>query len=314
MGQTERNIYQSQIDTIRNETNKNANTRSRVADAFNALSDTKAETDGTNIEVEKFKKALGIDNSAQNGNNTSDITKADVTKMLENITVGGNNLLLNTALPQFTPNSTGKGTPVVMSDSTGYFIRITPDAGHAVSVYGQFLANSHLGNHSMGMDFRHAHTSNITIWGQSVPPNTWTRLKREHFTNDNGWSGFNASAIGVAVDVRNYKIELGSKATDWRPHIDELVAITSPHQIDGVFAENENGVGFSRDSADVNIVLVAGIPYAQDIAVILDFYFIYTDGTAEKGTANADGKGNIRFDARTLKKALKKFYLKALIK
>ena len=130
------------------------------------------------------------------------------------IVIGGANLLKNTALPMFTPNGQGTGNPTIMSDTTGSFVRYTPDADKVVSTYGLFLEGSNLGNHSRSMDFRHNHTSNVTLWGQSIPPNKWTRVKQEKFTNSSGWCSFASDIVGVAIDIRNYKIELGSKATD----------------------------------------------------------------------------------------------------
>ena len=235
--------------------------------------------------------------------------------MLGDIVIGGANLVKNTALPNFTPNSAGKGTPETMSDSTGYFVRITPNASNVVSVYGFFLADSHLGKHSMSMDFRHSHTGNIMIWGQSIPPNVWVRLKKEAFTATNGWSGFSSDIPGVPIDVRHYKIELGSKATDWRPHIDEFVLGANAKKIDDVFIPDKDGVSLSRDPGNINIVIVNGIPYAKDISAILECYFIYSDGTSQKVTAiNADGTGGVRFSASLVAKTLTKIYLKALIK
>ena len=276
---------------------------------------TKANKDASNIEAEKYYEAIKPFIPASNGGGSGGVTKPDVVKMLGDIVIGGANLVKNTALPRFTPNSAGKGTPETMSDSTGYFVRITPNASNVVSVYGFFLADSHTGKHSMSMDFRHSHTGNIMIWGQSIPPNVWVRLKKEAFTATNGWSGFSSDIPGVPIDVRHYKRELGSKATDWGPHIDEFVLGANAKKIDDVFIPDKDGVSLSRDPGNINTVIVNGIPYAKDISAILECYFIYSDGTSQKITAvNADGTGGIRFSASLVAKTLTKIYLKALIK
>lgn len=183
-----------------------------------------------------------VDGSGGGGATTIDAyTKSQTDEKINNIIIGGANLLKNTALPKFAPNTPGEGgkngtgNPVTMSDNTGYFVRHTPDEDKVVATYGMFLAGSNLGSHTRSMDFRHFHTENITIWGQSIPPNIWVRIKQENFTSTNGWSTFTCDTAGVAIDVRNYKIELGSKATDWTPHISEYNLGASPNMIDQVF-------------------------------------------------------------------------------
>lgn len=247
------------------------------------------------------------------------LPKGNTPASSSDIVIGGANLLRNTALPMFSPNDTGTGTPKVMDDATGYFVRYTPHADKVVSLYGLFLERSNLGNHSRSMDFRHSHTGNITIWGQSIPPNKWTRVKQEKFTNANGWCSFFSDIAGVAIDVRNYKIELGTKSTDWIPHISEYNLGASPNMIDQVFAWTDD-LNIVADEYEGNDRIFYNIPYIDFIVNILDFYWIYKDGTTKKMegmktvTDRLNRKG-IPFKSDDLgNKDVAKVYIKALLK
>ena len=194
------------------------------------------------------------------------------------IVIGGANLLKNTALPMFTPNGQGTGNPTIMSDTTGSFVRYTPDADKVVSTYGLFLEGSNLGNHSRSMDFRHNHTSNVTLWGQSIPPNKWTRVKQEKFTNSSGWCSFASNIVGVAIDIRNYKIELGSKATDWTPNILEYNLGVSDTMVDTVLPWTHD-LEVVGEINGTNDRVIYKLPRIESIAEILEFRLIQRNGT-----------------------------------
>lgn len=233
------------------------------------------------------------------------------------IVIGGANLLKNTALPMFVPNGAGTGTSVIMSDASGSFVRYTPDADKVVSVYGLFLEGSNLGNHSKSMDFRHSHTSNVTIWGQSIPPNKWTRIKQESFTNSTGWTVFTCDIAGVAVDIRNFKIEKGTKATDWTPHISEYKLGVSDDMIDIVLPwthELEVPVEINGDNDRV----IYRLPRIESIAEILEFRFIQRNGTVTeikglKVITTSTGRKGVPLKAAEIGDPVK-VYIKALLK
>jgi len=233
------------------------------------------------------------------------------------IVIGGANLLKNTALPMFVPNGAGTGTSVIMSDASGSFVRYTPDADKVVSVYGLFLEGSNLGNHSKSMDFRHSHTSNVTIWGQSIPPNKWTRIKQESFTNSTGWTVFTCDIAGVAVDIRNFKIEKGTKATDWTPHISEYKLGVSDDMIDIVLPwthELEVPVEINGDNDRV----IYRLPRIESIAEILEFRFIQRNGTVTeikglKVITTSTGRKGVPLKAAEIGDPVK-VYVKALLK
>lgn len=267
-----------------------------------------------------------VDGSGGGGATIDAYTKSQTDEKINNIIIGGANLLKNTALPKFAPNTPGEGgkngtgNPVTMSDNTGYFVRHTPDEDKVVATYGMFLAGSNLGNHTRSMDFRHSHSDNITIWGQSIPPNVWVRIKQENFTSTNGWSTFTCDTAGVAIDVRNYKIELGSKATDWTPHISEYNLGASPNMIDQVFPWTIDGLGIVAEENGDNDRALYNLPYIDFIVNILEFYFVFTDGSTKrvdglKVARLSSGKKGIAFNASIVEeKTPTKMYLKALLK
>ena len=266
-----------------------------------------------NYVVSKLMEFGVLEVQGGGGSPVDAYTKAETDTKIKEIVVGGNNLAKNTSLPIFGQNGPDTGTPEVMKDATGYFVRYTPSATSPVGLYGKKVEGSNLGNHSRSIDVRHSHTSNVTVWGQQVAPNKWVRIKQESFTAPNEFAAISADVPGVALDLRNYKIELGSKATDWTPNIEEFSTATSSRKIDEVFTISQEGIEASRVGTDV---VFTGVPYAKDIAVILEFYLIFADGVATKvENAQITNDGGIKFPATlAARDIVKKFYLKALIK
>lgn len=232
---------------------------------------------------------------------------------ISNIVVGGNNLVKNTSIPLFTPNSSDSGTPAVMKDATGYFVRYTPASNKAVGLYGFRVPGSNLGNHTRSIEVRHSHTSDLTIWGQTVPPNKWVRLVQEKFTSPIEFASIATNVAGVSLDLRKYKIELGTKATDWTPNIEEFSTATSSRKIDEVFTINEEGIFTNQRDGNV---IITGVPYANDIAIVLEMYIIFADGVVTKiDNLQNNASGELFFPASLASRdVVTKFYLKALIK
>ena len=232
---------------------------------------------------------------------------------INGIVVGGNNLVKNTSIPLFTPNSSDSGTPAVMKDATGYFVRYTPASNKAVGLYGFRVPESNLGDHTRSIEVRHSHTSNLTIWGQTVPPNKWVRLVQEKFTSPIEFASIDTNVAGVPLDVRKYKIELGTKATDWTPNIEEFSTATNSRKIDEVFTINEEGIFTSQRDGNV---IITGVPYANDIAIVLEMYIIFADGVVTKiDNLQNNASGELFFPASLVSRdVVTKFYLKALIK
>ena len=258
----------------------------------------------------------------QGGGSIDAYTKEETDSKIKGIIVGGNNLVKNTSVPIFGQNGPDTGTPEVMKDATGYFVRYTPSATSPVGLYGKKVEGSNLGNHSRSVDVRHSHTGDLKVWDQMVPPNKWVRIKQESFTAPNEFATFLTEVPGVALDLRNYKIELGSKATDWTPHIDEFSTATSSRKIDEVFTISEEGIEAIHEITDAGTsqekhdVILTGIPYAKDISIIIECYLIFGDGVSTKITdVTVTSTGGIKFPASLASRdVVKKVYIKALIK
>ena len=186
----------------------------------------KASIDASNIEADKFYEAIKPFIPASSGGGTADISKAEVTKMLNDVIIGGENLVKNTLTPMLGANDTGTGTSVVMEDATGKFTRVTPASGKAVSLYGFRIEGSNDGFYSKSIDVRHSHSGAVMIWNKSVPPNKWTRIKLEKAT-DSEFFLLSMTTPNVPLDIRKLKIEHGTKATDWRPNTDEIMVTVS---------------------------------------------------------------------------------------
>ena len=238
------------------------------------------------------------------------------------IVIGGANLLKNTALPLLAPNdpstSGSTGTLAVMSDATGSFVRYTPVSHQAVGVYGFKIEGIPAGTHSRSMDFRHSHTGNVTIWGQSIPPNVWTRVKQEAFNLDSSWMGaFTSDVQGVAVDIRNFKLEKGTKATDWVPHISEYNLGNSDTMIDTVLPWTHD-LEVVGEINGTNDRVIYKLPRIESIAEILEFRFIQRNGTVTelkglKVITTSTGRKGVPLKAEEIGDPVK-VYIKALLK
>ena len=195
-----------------------------------------------------------------------------------NMVIGGANLFKNTALPLLSPNnpspSENTGTSAVMSDATGSFVRYTPVSHQVVGLYGFKMEGIVAGTHSRSMDFRHSHTGNVTIWGQSIPPNVWTRIKQEAFNLDSSWMvAFTSDVQGVAVDIRNFKLEKGTKATDWTPHISEYNLGISDTMVDTVLPWTHD-LEVVAEKNGANDRVIYKLPRIESFAEILDLFSV----------------------------------------
>lgn len=240
----------------------------------------------------------------------------------EDIVIGGANLLKNTALPLFAPNNTSlsdsTGISAIMSDATGSFVRYTPASHQVVGVYGFEVKGLVAGTHSRSMDFRHSHTGNVTIWGQSIPPNVWTRVKQEAFNLDSSWMGaFTSDVQGVAVDIRNFKLEKGTKATDWVPHISEYNLGNSDTMVDTVLPWTHDLDVAVETNGDNNLV-VYKLPRIESFAEILEFRLIQRSGTVIeikglKVITTSTGRKGVALKSAEIGDPVK-VYVKALLK
>lgn len=133
------------------------------------------------------------------------------------------NLLRSSSLPMMAPNDTGTGISSIQEEATGKFIRYTPTAGKRVWLYGFKFPGNGNGKYSRSVLVRHNHTADLTVWGQTVKPNTWTRIKQDAYTSTSEWQIFDIVTPDVVVDLKQYKLEESPVSTDWVAHVDDTL-------------------------------------------------------------------------------------------
>lgn len=133
------------------------------------------------------------------------------------------NLLRSSSLPMMAPNDTGTGIASIQEEATGKFVRYTPTAGKRVWLYGFKFPNNGSGKYSRSVLIRHNHTADLTVWGQTVKPNTWTRIKQDAYTSTSEWQIFDIVTTDVVVDLKQYKLEESPVSTDWVAHVDDTL-------------------------------------------------------------------------------------------
>lgn len=133
------------------------------------------------------------------------------------------NLLRNSSLPMLGANDTGTGVSSIQEEATGKFVRYTPAAGKRVWLYGFKFPGNGNGKYSRSVLIRHNHTADLTVWGQTVKPNTWTRIKQDAYTSTSEWQIFDIVTPDVVVDMKQYKLEESPVSTDWVAHVDDTL-------------------------------------------------------------------------------------------
>lgn len=133
------------------------------------------------------------------------------------------NLLRSSSLPMMAPNDTGTGIYSIQEEATGKFVRYTPTAGKRVWLYGFKFPGNGNGKYSRSVLVRHNHTADLTVWGQTVKPNTWTRIKQDAYTSTSEWQIFDIVTPDVVVDLKQYKLEESPVSTDWVAHVDDTL-------------------------------------------------------------------------------------------
>lgn len=161
-------------------------------------------------------------------------TKTEVTTAIDNINVGGSNLLTNTANSSITTTEAVEST-----NGPNYGMateRFHAAAGKVVTISCEvemvdFVYSRRVGTgFSYGSDF-------FGVWfKEGADGSTKNNIrKRVYFTftlpsEANSWTGFGAKncyiqgAISGKCTVRNPKLELGNKPTDWSPAPEDLVS------------------------------------------------------------------------------------------
>ena len=156
---------------------------------------------------------------------------------LDNIQIGGRNLLKGSALIQFTGSDNGNGGASVV---VGDFVRLTPV--NAGNIYGSNASNGALVTASEllpGEQYTYSVMVKTTMTSiglycysggnhikYSIPLKSGNVWEKVSFTftqatarakNFTFLAGFHQLQADVVVEYRNFKLEKGNKATDWSP-------------------------------------------------------------------------------------------------
>lgn len=173
-------------------------------------------------------------------NQTLDVSFNSLKTEVQCIEVGGRNLVLSSELPPFSPNNTGTGNRVSMSEGSIKFNRSKPDNGKLVSQY-LFLKDSRVSEpllldgstkYTLAMDFRTNKDTIIELYistGEhtkiAIKAGIWTRVKCEGITLSSTSDMaciFRTDTIDTIVDYKMLKLENGNKVSGWSPSPEEV--------------------------------------------------------------------------------------------
>lgn len=170
---------------------------------------------------------------------------------VDNITIGGANLLLNSASSITTsPNDVGLGTSVQTTLNGESFVRITPDSTKAVSQYkflgSLFTTKLVVGSqYTLSLDIRPnadgksnlyvrngANNTNLsTSIQRDVKANVWTRISTTFTCDSTSTSELlmitTFDGIGKTLDTKNWKLEKANVSSDWSPAPEDVQLLVS---------------------------------------------------------------------------------------
>lgn len=162
---------------------------------------------------------------------------------VNNIQIGGVNLLNNSAVVSMAPNNTGLGTSVLMTDEAEQYRRATPDVDKSVSLYGGLYAYEIGKEYICSIWVRQNSGSSKTIrfyisgYGVSetqteLASGAWTRIITKSFSAINNTSQNFILALqtanGATLDYKKAQIENANKASTWQESpADTLAKITA---------------------------------------------------------------------------------------
>lgn len=209
-----------------------------------------------------YKLALSADNIELSGNNLS-ATLSDLTVQINDVEVGGRNLILNSSFKGFsntdgmefdssarsiTYKSTALGSTKALSMSISEYGK-TRIRGRKITISGEYKANESIAygttNPWIGMELsvrRDDSTGGSTQWlswlGNKTVSNDnigkWVKVSKTFSVTD-----YDCTSVGLniilrdftgSISLRNLKIEFGNKATDWT---------SAPEDVDSAIANAE---------------------------------------------------------------------------
>ncbi|BCO16126.1 tail fiber domain-containing protein_gp073 [Bacillus phage vB_BceM_WH1] len=168
---------------------------------------------------------------------------ADTQYLIDNVNVGGRNLIRNSSNPINTKDWTHAGTLSV--DNSDYWreniftirntvvaektasstrVRVNPDSEYTLSAMVWLDGNTTTDMYFLGRNFDSTKEFDFVheYAPRNLPAKTWTRLVYTFRTNANEREGYvrfdnNGFAGASAVSFRQVKLEAGNRATDWSP-------------------------------------------------------------------------------------------------
>jgi len=170
---------------------------------------------------------------------------------VDNITIGGANLLTNSASSITTsPNDVGFGASVQTTLNGESFVRITPDSTKAVSQYrflgSLFTTKLVVGSqYTLSLDVRPnadgksnlyvrngANDTNLsTSIQRDIKANVWTRISTTFTCDSSSVSELlmitTFDGIGKILDTKNWKLEKANVSSDWSPAPEDVQLLVS---------------------------------------------------------------------------------------
>lgn len=158
----------------------------------------------------------------------------EVKDNVNNIQIGGRNLLVNSQNISTQENGIGLGTAVKMADEIIPYWRVTGTSNISTfedPIYSYMSSNCIIGQqYTISCDVRIPNAGGVAFYNtqglnHNIPANVWTKIYFTFIYSANyriGGHTYN----GTQLDYRNWKLELGNKATDWTPAPEDQQAYT----------------------------------------------------------------------------------------
>ena len=189
-----------------------------ITSAVSSTYATKTALETTNSNVTKANTAAAnAQTAADDAQSSADAAQSDI----DNLSIGGRNLYLNSELEQSTTRFLSLITYDIFADYIGEEVTISFDAmileggtSRELQLYG-YQSNGI----SIGEVFKFTPTTEWTRFSFTTPIKDWGILNETYTPGAIGiydWAGDNSYAI------RRIKMELGNRATDWTPAPEDM--------------------------------------------------------------------------------------------
>lgn len=198
------------------------------------LTDRTAQLVANNINLKGLVTFSGLNKDTQNKINTANTNATNASNKIDNLQIGGRNLILNSSLQnfdhwyttdksgftQYIENKTSKGF-VSENVAEGHYIKtevnvnIKPNTEYTLTYWQQNETNS---NMWVGMYYNGNYYITLTNHDNNAYLN-FTKITKTFKTPENATDFYLAfwPYSEVKTSIKDIKLELGNKATDWTP-------------------------------------------------------------------------------------------------